>query len=514
MKMSTVYRMVMALVIMMGFLLLQSAPVAAKDPGTLVIVETQEVYGLDPPVDTAGNHQHLFKLLFGQLVTFGKTMPEVHPDLAVSWELNKDKTIWTFHLRKGIKFANGNPFNAHAVKFTFDRILDPKTGARRRANYKVIKEVKVIDDDTVQFITRAPFPDLLTLLADNSSYIHDPENVKKHGKKVKLFPVGTGPYILLDWAPGQNPTAVPNPHYTGPYKAKFKKIIQLNVPEGAARANMLETGEADVATRIFPEDYQRLKAIPSISIKIYPSQMAINLEINCLQPYFKDVRVRQALNYAIDKEAICKNVLQGFGTPATSPTCRFVKGWKSFEPYAYNPEKAKKLLAEAGYPNGIDVDLNSSTGRYLKDRQVMEAIQGYLTAAGIRAKLKFREWGAHVKLMRQKPAERKKDLLIGGTASPYLTFHLHRLFHTEAIKMSSHRIGYSNPEVDKLIIAAESTFDEAKREEIFGKVQALIWKESPYVWLHYENIAVGNQKDIKDVVALPSGTLNLRYAHR
>ncbi len=514
MKITDVHRLMIIMVLIMGLSIPFSASWAAKEPATLVIVESQEVYGLDPPVDTAGNHQHLYKLLFGQLVTFGRTMPEVEPDLAESWELSSDKITWTFHLRKGVKFANGNPFNAHAVKFTFDRILDPKAGARRRANYKVIKEVKVLDDYTVQFITHAPFPDLLTLLADNSSYIHDPANVKKWGKKVKIHPVGTGPYKLLEWAPGQNPTCVPNPYYTGPYKPKFEKIIQLNVPEGAARANMLETGEADVVTRIFPEDFPRLKENPQIEIKVYPIQLAINLEINNAQPYFKDVRVRQALNYAIDKEAICKNVLQGFGTPSTSPSCRFVKGWKAQKPYTYNPEKAKKLLAEAGYPDGIDVLLNSSTGRYLKDRQVMEAIQGYYNAVGIRAKLLFREWGAHVNLMRQLPVERKKDLLIGGTASPYMTFHLHRLFHTEHVKMSSHRIGYSNPEVDKLIEMAESTFDEKKRQDLFDKMQALIWKECPYVWLHYENIAVGHQKAIKDVVVLPSETLNLRYAYR
>lgn len=507
-----------AIVLLMALIMVLSIPYpavwAARDADTLVIVESQEVYGLDPPLDTAGNHQHLFKLLFGQLVTFGRTMPDVEPELAESWKLSEDKLTWTFFLRKGVKFSNGNPFNAQAVKFTFDRILDPATGAMRRANYLVIKEVKVVDDYTVQFITKGPFPDMLMLLSDNSSYIHDPVNVGKWGKKVKLYPVGTGPYMLLEWAPGQNPTCVPNPHYTGSFKPRFKKIVQLNVPEGASRANMLLTGEADIVTRIFPEDYDRLKRNPQIEINVYPIQLAINLEINCIQPYFKDVRVRQALNYAIDKEAICKNVLQGFGTPATSPTCRFVPGWKGYKPYEYNPDKAKKLLAEAGYPDGIQVTLHSSTGRYLKDRQVMEAIQAYYNAVGIRATLSFREWGTHVLLMRQDPAEKKKDLVIGGTASPYLTYHLHRNFHSDNAVMGTHRIGYANPEVDKLIERAESSFDEKERQLLFDKMQAIIWEECPYVWLHYESIAVGYQKGLKDVVLLPSETLNLRYAHR
>lgn len=320
---------------------------------------------LDPYQATDLLSRSVAKSFYEGLYAFDKNLKPV-PQLAKSHEVSPDGLSWTFTLQEGVKFHDGTEFNADAVKLNFERVLNPANHLSRYALLKFIDKVEVLGPYKVRFDLKSPMPSFLQRLANGTAQMICPSTLKKYdGRGIAFNPCGTGPYTLKDYNPSERLVVVKNPNYRVAGLPKLDSITWVPVMENATRAAMLRTGEADFIHPMPVEQVKELKDDPSLNIHIVPSIMMRYLSINCMQKPFDDVRVRQAVSYAINREALCKVAYNGFAQPATGVIPPQIPGAASFGVPAYNPEKARELLKEAGYPNGFSTRLwsgyNNST---------------------------------------------------------------------------------------------------------------------------------------------------------
>ena len=475
----------------------QPSPLPKKD---LVFVEGTDLTVLDPMMVTDTPTYGACLMVYDGLVTWDKDM-KIVPVLATKWEISEDKKTWTFHLRPNVKFSNGVPFTSKSVQFTLERLLDQATGSPHRALFTVLERVETPDDLTAKIVTSVPFPDLLVNLAGTSFLMYEPDHTKKFSvKEYGRNPVGTGPFMLKEWISGDRVVFVPNPYYWGP-PPKVSSIIYKPVPEGAARAAMLRTGEADIVVKIPPEEIKNLESDPNVNVLKLDSMYQVSYELNVTKedPPLNKKLVRQALNHAVDKEAIVKNILMGLGAPMVSPFGPGIQYRATFEPYKYDPERAKKLLADAGYPNGFKLTLWTPSGRYLKDKEVSEAVQSYLRAVGVQAEVKVWEWSPYVTAIRQDPA---REAMLLGRATPGADYTATRLFSKGAIGQYN-VTGFWHEKIEELLPKARASFDDKERTELYREIQRIVWDEAPWIFLHNQKAVVGTRKNIEGFVMLP-----------
>jgi len=474
----------------------------------LVFVDSNEPNSLYPPVGTGpfGSVQYA---LFDPLVDHNEKMEPI-PGLALSWEVGADKLTWTFKLRQGVKFHDGTDFTADAVKVTLERILDPKTGAQRRSVYTIIKTVVAVDPLTVKITTTDPFADLPFLLMDRSAFIVSPTALNKlEVAEFGLHPVGTGPFKFVEWVPNDHITLDANPDYWRG-KPKVSRIIYKIVPEAAARTAALRTGEGDIVLGLSPNDLESLRKDPNLVIIQKDSLTQVTSEMRQTKPPFSDKRVRQAMNYAIDRKSIVNDIMRGVGRIADSPGPPGVWGSISLTPYAYDPAKAKQLLADAGYPNGFEGNLFYVSGRWGGDDQVTQALQAYWAAIGVKINLQRVDTAGLDEMLARDP-----DTMAGWTTqqvrtSTYLDYHLYRLFNTEAARMKgAQRSGYSNLKVDELLAKGRASFDLNERKQYYEEAQKLIWDDAAFIWVFVQQNAQGARKNVTGYESLPTGNVRL-----
>jgi ABC-type transport system substrate-binding protein len=484
---------------------------AAAAKRDMTFVEGTDITVLDPMMvtDTPSNGPNL--LIYDGLVAFDKDM-KIVPVLATKWSISPDQKTWTFNLRPNVKFSNGAAFNAKSIQFTFERMMDEGTASPARSQYVAVERVEAPDDLTVKFVTKAPFPDLLRNLGQPNFLAYDPAHTKRFSiRDYARNPIGTGPFVLKEWVSGDRAVFVPNPHYWGA-APRVSSIIYKPIPEGAARAAMLRTGEADIAVKIPPEEIANLERDPGVNVLKLDSMYQISYELNNMMenPPLNKKLVRQALNYAVDKEAIVKSVLMGLGAPMVSPFGPGINFRATSEPYRYDPARAKKLLADAGYPNGFKLILNTPNGRYLKDKEVTEAVQGYLRAVGIQAEVKVWEWSPY-QVMLQK--DEKREAFMVGRATPSADFTATRLFSKGAIGLYN-VTGFWREKVEELLVKGRSSFDEKERTECYRQIQAIVWEEAPWVFLHNQKAVVGLRKGVEGYAMLPTEVNLLANVHK
>jgi peptide/nickel transport system substrate-binding protein len=484
-------------------------PAAADTSKPLVFVDSNEPSSLYPAVGTGpfGTVQYC---LFDTFVNHNEKMEPI-PGLAESWEVAPDKVTWTFKLRKGVKFHDGTDFDANAVKFTIEAILDPKNNAGRRSVYTVIKSVDVVDPMTVKMTTDGPFPDLPFLLIDRSAMIVSPTAFQKQGvADFGLHPVGTGPYKFVEWVPNDHITLQANPDYWQG-KPKIDKITYRIMPEASARTAAIRSGEADIVINISPNDLEALRQNPNLTVVQKDKSSQVTSEMRQTKPPFSDKRVRQAMNYALDRNAIVKDIMKGVGSVADTPGLPGQWGTISLPVYDYNPDKAKQLLKDAGYPNGFDGNLFYVSGRWGGDDQVTQAMQAYWAAVNIRIQLHKVDNAGLDEMLSRDP-----DTMAGWTTqqirtSSYLDYHLYRLFNSEATHMKGfQRSGYSNPQVDELLAKGRSTFDLNERAKYYADAQKLIWDDAAFVWVFVQQNLGASKKSVTGWEFLPTGDVRLR----
>ncbi len=345
---------------------------------------------LDPMIDSVPYSE--IKLIMDPLFLLTADM-KVQPGLATEWKA-LDATTWELKLRSGVKFHNGDPFTAMDVKFNFDRILDPATNSRQvPVYYTKVKSVQVVDDLTVRITTNGSWPALPQLL----SFMRIAPAKYFQSVGAEAFaqkPVGTGPYKFVEWVKDAHVTLEANDAYWRG-APKIKRVTFSYVPDGATRVAQLLSGSVDLVQSIAPSDAARVKATSDLELASIRGMNGMFVGINTFVKPFNDVRVRQALNYAVNWDAIISTLLGGYAFRNASTIGALTNGYDpNLKPYAYDPAKAKQLLAEAGYPNGFATTLDGPIGRYNQDKEVAQAVVADLAKVGVQVQYVGAEFNA------------------------------------------------------------------------------------------------------------------------
>ena len=482
------------LVSLMVFSFISAAMASAAAKGKIVIAQGAETTTLDPHKGGSAIFINACLTMYDLLI---RRTWEGKQKLALATSYKSiDPVTWEFKLRKGVKFHNGDPLTARDVKFSYDRMRDPKTRNPFRVFFRGIKEVQVIDDYTVRVITKKPDP-VLPSRASFAAFIVPERYIREHGDEYfAKHPVGSGRYRFVKWVKNDYVELEANDNYWGDRPAAIKTLIFKVIPETGSRMAALQTGEVDIATNVPPFMIPKLKKDPKIDVISGPSGRVIFIGFNLLDsekagPLMKK-KVRQALNYAVDKQSLIKHVLMGSGEQLATPLIPVAFGYDpSIEPYPYDPDKAKSLLAEAGYPNGVETEFATGSGRYLMDKQIAEAISGMLAKVGIKAKLKVYEWGQYEKV--RKAHEVEPLYLLGWGNTMYdADGTLVPLFISKSTYSN-----YSNPDLDKMLMEARYQMDPEKRKKQYEEILELIKDEAPWIFLYQQVDNYG----VRDTVA-------------
>jgi peptide/nickel transport system substrate-binding protein len=474
--MSRALALAASLALLLGLSLPPDGGAQTRDD-TLVYALVSDVGNWDPPNSVLRESIILGYHVFDHLAARDPKTARVVPSLAVSWKALDDVT-WEVKLRPGVKFHDGTPFTGRDVKATFERVLDPARKMPLRGNHLKIKSVEVLDDHTVRFHTDGPYPifvERLTSLTMQSEKV-----IREKGHDwMQENPVGTGPYKLVRWDKKREHLLVRNEDYWGA-KAYFKNVRVRIIPEQATQIAELISGGVDIIKSVPPDQVETINKSGSARVSASPILRTAFLQLDQAarggpNP-FTDRRVRQAANLAADMDAVIKHVLNGLGDRVATVVNPMAFGFDpGLKPYRPEPDRAKKLLAEAGYPNGFEVRFQTGLeGTEPGTLQTNEAIVADLVKVGIRAQQQY--IGDTVAY-----STRVRD----GKAGPMLNLNwgYYSVFDADAILFDIFKCGepfsyYCNKELDDLIVAGRSTLDQKKRAEIYQKAQKLLFDDA------------------------------------
>jgi peptide/nickel transport system substrate-binding protein len=460
------------------------APVHAQAKDTLTVALVAHAPTLDP-------HMHFERV--GILVNINMFDSLLHRNTKLEFEKALSDTQWEFKLRKGVRFHNNEIMTAEDVKYSLERVLDQKKKSPQYGNIRAIKEVRVVDPETVHIITDKPFPLLLERL------VFFPIVPKKHIEAVgdqafgTTAPVGTGPWKFVEWKHDQMIRLVAfEQHWRG--RPPFKHLIFRAIPEVSTQVAEIKTGGVDLIRNVSADLVPELKTHPQAYISSTPILRVHSVELDMRGPPFDKKAVRQAANYAMDKQTIIQKLMAGLGKQVATTVQPQAFGFDpEVKPYPYDPKKAKELLAQAGYPNGVDITLHSS---YVEFRPVFEAICQMLSEVGIRTTAKVWDPGPAWNKFFQ--GEGKAAHGVYFSWGNYSVFDadalLHPLYHSEP----GGWIGkwYTRVEgLDRLIDDARSSLDQPKRKRVYSQTQQLIREEAPsiFLWTQYDTLAISKR---------------------
>jgi peptide/nickel transport system substrate-binding protein len=467
-----------------------TAPAASAPVGNLTIAQGVDAESMDPYVTTSGASKGMLWTVYDRLVIRDLDLA-IKPGLATSWR-SVDPNTWEFKLRQGVTFHNGEPFNADAVKFSFARYVDPAIKNGYATLLKPVTEVQVVDPYTVTVKTSEPFAELIEVLAAYVEML--PPKAAADAQAVASKPIGTGAYKFVSWTPNDKfVVQAAGPHWSG--QPRLQQVTFRPIPDATARINELKSGGVDIITNVPPLEIGNLQNASGISLTRATNAGSVILIPSFLNTdVFKKKEVRQALQYAIDKDQLIKVVLRGEAVPLTSPFPKGVAGGHvdSLQQYPYDPDKAKSLLTQAGFPDGFSFNFKAPDGRYLQDKAVAEAITGQLAKVGIKAELETVEWSTYV----QGIVGRKYDLFLlqqgGVQVGPAVQTNW-----SSRIKGIAWQ-GYTNPAVDELIDKAAQQVDGAQRQATYEQLMKLVWDDSPWIFLYHQQDIYGVGSRVKN----------------
>ncbi len=435
---------------------------------------------LDASIAAVRHSQNVSWQMFDSLV-FQNDDLEIEPALAESWEVSDDGTEYTFYLREGVEFHNGEPFNADAVVYSWER--GRAEGMQWRTYWNRAEEVEAIDEYTVVVRTDEPDVLLLTSMAQHWNMV-PPEYAEEVGvDEFSRNPVGTGPFKFVEWVQEERVVMERNENYWREGLPHLDRVVFRPIPESATRVAAIQTDEIDIVNQLDYEQAQQLERGTGIEVITYPLDRVFYVTFNNLtsgvgEPT-EDVRVRRAMNYAVDIEAIINALFGGYAEPATGLLTRFNLGYdETIDPYPYDPDRARELLAEAGYEDGFSMGFAAPSGVYSHFEEVVEAIQGYLAEVGIEADLDIMESGRFWDLQADKElpplfadswSERGEALprltgALGGWDAPYSA--------------------WSESEIDDYLEQIRVTFDEQERAELYSELHRYMHENPPFIYLY------------------------------
>jgi len=491
-------------IFVLSFMVMCQTVGAKENENTIVVAQVSSNTCLDYAMGSTTEVQNLSNNIFDTLVRINRNL-ELEASVAKSWE-NPDNLTWVFHLRKGIKFSNGDPLDAKAVKYTLERVMDPKVKSPQRWRLKNVKEIQTPDTETVIIKTKKPYASLGNILT--LMFIVPPKVVERMGHtKFAQNPIGSGPFVVESFLLGGDIVLKANKDYWRG-APKIDKVIFRPIKETSTRIAALKTGEIDIASSIPPIRFKELIADPNIRLTS-KSGVMLYMGLNTFKPPLDSVKVRQAINYAMDIDIICDKIFLGAAQPMAGPVFRVTNGFnKNIKPYPHDPEKAKKLLGEAGYENGFEIILTTRQHGIEGTTNVLEVSQA------IAAQLE--EVGIKVKLRMVDPATNWKDYKAGKFDAYMMTWdtqvepdrYLYSLFHSVA-----RGYYYKNQKVDDLLSKGRSTMGWTNREPIYNEVHEVLYTDSPWGFLYNQKNYYGVRSNVK-WEASPDGVIHLYDAEK
>ncbi|MBD7984817.1 glutathione ABC transporter substrate-binding protein [Sporosarcina sp. Sa2YVA2] len=486
----------------------------AKEGGDLILAVLSDASSLDPAGSNDVPSSVVQANIYETLVNRNDNN-EIIPGLAESWDAIDD-TTYEFKLQQGVKFHDGEDFNAEVVKMNLERILDPDVASPRFFLYEMVTEVNVVDEYTVQIKTDYPFSPLLAHLSHNGGSMVSPKSIeadyeamkggKDAGSVVSLDPVGTGYFKFDSWTPGDQIKLVRNDDYWGD-KVHVDSVTFKVIPESAVRNADLETGHVHIADPLQPNEVAGIENSSFATVNRQTSSSLAYLGFNTEKAPFDDPKVRKAISMLVNKEDISEGVYEGFGTLAKGPLAPGIFGYnEDAEPTAYNVEEAKKLLEEAGYADGFKSSIwtNDNPQR----QQIAVLVQAELKKVNIDVDINVMEFGAYL----DKTAAGEHDMFILGWSNSTgdADYGLYALFHSSQKGDPGNRSFYENAEVDELLNQGRRESDPEKRIEIYNKVQEHLIEDAPMAYLIHTEYLTGVSNKIKGFSIDTSGIYQLK----
>jgi peptide/nickel transport system substrate-binding protein len=464
-----------------------------------MIIESSPA-NLDPRVGTDAQSERIDKLLFDSLVHRDEHF-NLRPWLAQSWDI-PDPLTYVFHLRKGVVFHDGNPLTAQDVKWTFDSIMSGKIRTAKASTYRLVDRIDAPDESTVVFHLKEPFATLLWNVSDGAIGIVPYGS----GEEFNRNPVGTGPFRLVSQAQDKEVVIERNDHYWGDH-AHVPRVQFLVVPDTTTRALELRKGSADLAINALTADMiAAIEGDQHLKVETTPGTIYTYLALNLRDPILRDVRVRQALAYAIDRRPIIHYLWRDLAIPAASvlPTQHWAYD-ADVQKYDYDPQHARQLLDEAGYRerNGVRFHLTMKTSTEESTRLLAAILQQQLANVGIALDIRTFEFATFYADVQKGAFQMYSLRWIGGNEDPDIFEHV---FHSASVPPKrANRSYYSNPRVDALIDEGRRELDQARRKQIYAQIQQILAEELPYINLWYlDNVLVHSQR-VSNVQASHSG---------
>ncbi len=489
-------RSVLALLFLFMFSLLVSGFAFSS---TVTIGVQQEAVGLDPNIVTAFASFQRLAILYNKLVTDDLNLKTV-PDLAASWE-TPNNTTYIFHLRKGVKFHDGKELTSEDVKFTFERILDPKTGSPARAYLKDVESIETPDKYTVKITLKQPVASFLVGLTSLNCAIVPKHSVEEWGN-LQRKENGTGPYKLVEMVPDNYAKFVKNDAYFEEGKPYIDEVIYKVIPDQMSMYTAIKGGSLDLAVIRSGSVLKLAERDPDVVVMKAPGINVHTFGYNLKRKPFDNIYVRQAIASAIDREELVKTVAFGFGKP-TGPLPIAASFW------AIPPEKlpfgkpdlkkARELLKKAGYEKGLKFKILASNKYKLAD--IAQVIQSQLKKVGIQTEIEIVEWGMYVNRWKKRDYDAIVELR-GGSSDP--DRFLYRMVHTNG---PVNNFFFSDKEIDELLEKGRTLTDPNERKKIYDKIQYLLAEKAPIVFLYSPTISMVRSKRLKGFELSPTGSL-------
>ena len=469
---------------------------AATD--TLIVAQGADVDSLDPQATNEQPSSRIMKQIYESLVNQNEDM-ELVPGLAEEWD-QIDELTFEFKLREGVMFHNGEELTASDVEFTLLRALE--SGNVGHIVGAIDPEgFEITGDYTIRISTVEPFAPLLAHLAHTGTSILNQTAVEEFGEDYGENPVGTGPYMLQEWIRGSEVHLERFEDFHGE-NAEMAKIRFRKIQEDGNRTIELENGEIHIAYDILPTDMSKIEDNDELKLARDVNFTTVYLGFNTQKEPFDDVRVRQAINYAIDVESIIETVMEGSGEVATGPVGPMV--WAandSLEPYGYDVEKAQELMNEAGLEDGFSTTIWTNDNQIRQDIAVF--IQSQLAEIGIDVDIEVFGWEAYV----ERTANGDHDMFVLGwvTVTGDPDYGLYALFHSEQFGAAGNRTFWDNDRVDELLEEARRSAEPEVREEAYKEVQKIVRDEAPWLFLNTGEDRTGLRNNVSGFRNHPSG---------
>ena len=495
-----------AVLVLIAVLALTAATFAApRRGGTLRVGLNADPPNMDPHQSTAAVDRQVFQNLFDKLVDINKDL-EIVPMLALSWTITEGGRVYTFKLRPNVVFHDGTPFNAEAVKYNFERMLDRSFNSPRRNEVSLVTGVTVVDPLTVRVTLEKPYSPFLSILADRAGMMVSPAAAQRAGKQFSLQPVGAGPYRFVEKRPQERIVLEKFDRHWDSTAGNAQQIIYRPFTDENARLANLRAGELDIIDQVAPAEVPKLKTDPVLKLSEIVGLEWQGMWIQVESGIFANRALRQALNATIDRRTLVRVVFQETAVPANGP---FPPGMftNSITSNSRIPERnldlARQKLREGGQPNGFAFTLKVTPGRV--PQQVAQVIQSMAADIGIRVNIEIVEFGA---ILSQGDAHKFEAILLGWSGRPDPDANIYGFFVTGGgLNFSA----YANSKVDTMMDAARILTTTDQRRRAYTDVMNVLNDELPYLFLYWpKNYKVYSPK-LQGFVHVPDGMMRFRH---